>query len=439
MLRFAASSIAAFTALTVLACDQAAGPPGTPDNPGSTRVQGTALQMQTGDSQYATVGRPVAVNPKVLVVNDSGRPVQGVTVNFAVTSGGGSASGTQAVSDSAGFATVGSWTLGSETGANTLTATIRGGDGTPIVFTAIAMCDCWKERAAVNKARRLAGSAVLGGKLYLIGGWNQRDLSLPVEEYDPASDTWVVRGTVPAQYKTGAVALNGELYLVAGEFSGTTPTPALASYDPVTGRLTQHLAPPTPRAQMEAAVVDGRLYVLGGLDGVTGILTTVEAFDPKTETWTTVAPMPRGRYQMAVAVVEGIIYVIGGQARGGPGTYVSEIVASVIAYDPKTDTWTDKASLPERLSSAAVGVVNGRIYVAGGTRFEWTGTDRYVMDPWTPNVYVYDPHTDHWSIQPPMHTPRYEATAAGLDSTVYVIGGVGALGAMLGNVEALKP
>ena len=202
---------------------------------------------------------------------------------------------------------------------------------------------------------------MLDGKLFVLGGLNQRDYTLPVEEYDPIGDTWIIRGSIPAQYKTAVVAMNDELYVVAGEFHDTTAIPSLASFDPATGRLTQHPAPPTPRVQMEAAMLDGRLYVLGGLNYRDGILSTVEAFDPVTETWATVAPMPRGRRAMAVAALDGLLYVIGGEARGGPGTYVSEIVASVIAYDPKTDTmsvlWNDKRSPVSTNTKSVIGMV----------------------------------------------------------------------------------
>ena len=142
---------------------------------------------------------------------------------------------------------------------------------------------------------------------------------------------------------------------------------------------------------------------------------------------------------MSVAVVDGVIYVIGGDVKVGPETYSTETSTSVIAYDPTTDTWTTRASLPKPVKSASVGVVNGRIYVAGGTQFAWTGPDTYVTEIWTPYVYAYDPQTDQWSIQSPMRTGRYDATAAGLDGVLYVIGGVGFRGAMLGTVEALRP
>jgi hypothetical protein len=59
-----------------------------------------------------------------------------VVVTFAVTGGGGSATGTNATTGANGIATAGSWTLGLSPGTNTLTATVP---GLPVVtFTAIA-------------------------------------------------------------------------------------------------------------------------------------------------------------------------------------------------------------------------------------------------------------------------------------------------------------
>ena len=50
-------------------------------------------------------------------------PMQGVTVTFTVTAGGGSVTGATTTTDAQGIATVGGWTLGPAPGANTLRAT----------------------------------------------------------------------------------------------------------------------------------------------------------------------------------------------------------------------------------------------------------------------------------------------------------------------------
>jgi hypothetical protein len=94
------------------------------------------MALHAGDGQAASAGTAVAVAPSVLVTDAHDNTVAGVHVTFAVASGGGSVTGADAVSDSQGVATVGSWKLGSEAGPNSLTATCAGLTGSPVTFTA---------------------------------------------------------------------------------------------------------------------------------------------------------------------------------------------------------------------------------------------------------------------------------------------------------------
>ena len=91
--------------------------------------------MQSGDAQTATVQTTVATAPSVLVTDIYGNPVSGVTVMFAV-GGGGPSTGPTPTTNASGIATVGSWTLGTVAGANTLTATSAGFTGSPVTFSA---------------------------------------------------------------------------------------------------------------------------------------------------------------------------------------------------------------------------------------------------------------------------------------------------------------
>lgn len=103
-----------------------------------TLVAGPATGMAAfaGNGQVATVGTAVNVPPVVSVFDMSGNPVSGVTVTFAVASGGGSITGSTVQTDANGHAAVGSWTLGAAPGPNTLTATVAGLQGSPVTFTA---------------------------------------------------------------------------------------------------------------------------------------------------------------------------------------------------------------------------------------------------------------------------------------------------------------
>ncbi|MEP6999085.1 MAG: Ig-like domain-containing protein, partial [bacterium] len=78
------------------------------------------LSRVSGDAQTAHAGTSVAVAPSVIVTDVGGNPVQGAAVTFAVSSGGGSATAATTSTNAAGVATVGSWTLGTLAGTNTL-------------------------------------------------------------------------------------------------------------------------------------------------------------------------------------------------------------------------------------------------------------------------------------------------------------------------------
>jgi adhesin/invasin len=90
-----------------------------------------------GNGQSAAVGTAVAVAPSVRVTDVYNNPCGGIPVTFAVAGGAGSVTGATATTDASGVATVGSWTLGPATGANTLTATVSG--VSPATFTATGL------------------------------------------------------------------------------------------------------------------------------------------------------------------------------------------------------------------------------------------------------------------------------------------------------------
>jgi hypothetical protein len=83
----------------------------------------TTVRLAAGVSQSARAGAPVPINPAVKVVDESGNPVPGVIVKFAVTAGGGSVTGDSTVTDAGGMAELGAWRLGLS-GVNTLEATV---------------------------------------------------------------------------------------------------------------------------------------------------------------------------------------------------------------------------------------------------------------------------------------------------------------------------
>lgn len=95
------------------------------------------LLANSTTTQNGTTGQAVTALPAVRVVDADGNGVQGISVTFAVTAGGGSITGGVSNTIANGSATVGSWTLGGVAGVNTLeaTATSLTLTGEPVVFT----------------------------------------------------------------------------------------------------------------------------------------------------------------------------------------------------------------------------------------------------------------------------------------------------------------
>lgn len=125
---------APFALLALVACGGSSPTTVTPPPSGNPPA---SIAVQAGDAQQAEPGAAVTIKPAVLVKDASGLPVSGVTVSFAVDSGGGTLTGASSTTGSNGIATVGGWTLGSAEGRNVLKAIA--GSLAPVKIVATAM------------------------------------------------------------------------------------------------------------------------------------------------------------------------------------------------------------------------------------------------------------------------------------------------------------
>jgi hypothetical protein len=124
-------------------------------------------------------------------------------------------------------------------------------------------------------------------------------------------------------------------------------------------------------------------------------------------TWTQKAPMPTARGGLGVAAVNGKIYAIGGiggeiSMAIGAVPYSSGFLNTNEAYDPITNTWETKASMPTARDNFAIATYQNKIYCMGGvtgmTTVPYAGTE--ILLPsylWSTVNEVYDPATDTWN------------------------------------------
>jgi N-acetylneuraminic acid mutarotase len=85
----------------------------------------------------------------------------------------------------------------------------------------------------------------------------------------------------------------------------------------------------------------------------------------------------------------------------------------VEAYDPATDSWTARASMPSRRGGLAVVALGRMIHTFGGE------TSSAVFD----NHESYDPAADAWRVLAPLPTARHGLAAAAVSGRIFVIGG----------------
>jgi N-acetylneuraminic acid mutarotase len=121
--------------------------------------------------------------------------------------------------------------------------------------------------------------------------------------------------------------------------------------------------------------------------------------------------MRHARDHLAAGVVNGRIFVAGG--RDGR----TSTMAVLEEYDPATRTWTERAAMPTGRSGIAGAGLDGRFYVFGGEG------NRSQPQGMFDNVEAYDPAQNAWTRLPPMATPRHGINAAVIGSRIYLPGG----------------
>jgi hypothetical protein len=192
-------------------------------------------------------------------------------------------------------------------------------------------------RAALPTPRTSTSSAVLNGKLYVIGGYvlSNGDLSKAVHAYDPNTDSWTARADAPLHTSYGVAATIGNfIYHTGGGASHLGSY--LSRYSDVSNSWQARTAPPVNLIGPAIATVGRKLYIAGGRhSGSLADNYTMWAYDTLTNAWTQRANMPVGLELHSATSIGTKIYVAGGLmfSDGQPFT-------GLLVYDTQTDSWS---------------------------------------------------------------------------------------------------
>jgi len=290
--------------------------------------------------------------------------------------------------------------------------------------TATGTSNPWNSKAQMPTPRYDLGVAVVDGKIYAIGGRTGEAYAGEVvplgtnEMYDPATNTWTTKASMPTPRFYFAIAVfEKKIYVMGGQkgfnMAGSGEPilcPSTEVYDATTNTWEIKKRMPTSRTELRANTVGDKIYLIGGTNkpGLVGLALN-EVYDPVADTWTTKSPppVPHGVYGYGSAVVDDKIYIIAGS---GTENYSNMI------YDPANDSWSYGKPIPNG-DFAAASATSGfkarkQIYVLGGGWVFGSSLNQ-----------IYDVENNSWSIGSPMPTPRNGLGLAVVDDVLYAIGG----------------
>jgi N-acetylneuraminic acid mutarotase len=293
-----------------------------------------------------------------------------------------------------------------------------------------ALEDSWTVLAEMQTARSGFGVAVVDGKIYAIGGYNGSYLAVN-EMYDPVADAWLTKAPMSTpRADFGVAVVQSKIYVFGGitgpsDYTLPSYTEVTEVYDPEADTWENLTSMPTPRYSLTANVINDRVYLIGGFDPTKMMSfesNVNEVYEPETNTWTTKASIPQGVWNYASAILDNRLYIIGGLVSQpyGPLGSTGTINLNQI-YDAETDEWSSGAIMPSYQVNLVAGATTGelapeKIYVYG--------TD-FVVSPDVPTYFtqVYIPENDTWTDEAPFAPSRSGFSVAVVNDELYAIGG----------------
>ena len=304
-----------------------------------------------------------------------------------------------------------------------------------LVVVAVESSDAnfWVQQTEVPTSRNAVATAVVSGKIYIIGGVPYSNKGGPgwdalptVEIYDTRNHAWRKGADMPTpRIAAKAAVFAGEIYVFGGykrgEIRGEKDQKIVEVYDTRTNTWRRTRDMPTLRRGFRTAVVDGKIYVIGGAifdrqRDVRVATDLVEAYDPLTGRWRKRTRMPTKRTWVDAAVMNNKIYAIGGEISPRLGVPLADaILTKIEEYNPKTDRWRKLPDMPMFKFAYSTIAVDRKIYLIGGYSLDNGFKDLASVD-------VYEPSLKRWGSIPALPSPKMAPSVA-VNGVIYVLGG----------------
>ncbi|KAJ6644555.1 Kelch-like protein 10 [Pseudolycoriella hygida] len=206
--------------------------------------------------------------------------------------------------------------------------------------------------------RSFHGTAVVGHKIYVVGGYDGDVYFNTCRVFDALNKTW--QEISPMHHQrcyVSVVELNGSIYALGG-FNGKVRLKSAERYDPTTNQWTLIANMNFLRSDSHASILNGKIYITGGMTS-RGSLKKSEYYDPETNHWTNIADMSCRRSGLSCVCFQNYLYVMGG--------FDGHVrLRSCERYDPVKNVWNDIPDMYFQRSNFAVEIIDDMIFVIGG-------------------------------------------------------------------------
>ncbi|MDA1476496.1 Kelch repeat-containing protein [Bacillus changyiensis] len=200
---------------------------------------------------------------------------------------------------------------------------------------------------------------------------------------------WEEKAKMPeARINAGSAVVDGKVYIIGGAGTKKSSENQTFMYDPKTNEWTRKADMPTLRSSVKTVTIGHKIYVLGGRSEKGIGVNTLEVYDTKTDTWEKMEDIPfvspYSPEYLYVGAIGKKIYVVGFDFALGT---IPALKKNTYSYDTEEKKWEEKKgqNFPYHVWKGNSVVLNNKLYVFSGHNYSLK------------EVYEYDPVKDNWS------------------------------------------
>ncbi|XP_016365604.1 kelch-like protein 6 isoform X2 [Sinocyclocheilus rhinocerous] len=208
--------------------------------------------------------------------------------------------------------------------------------------------DVWKYNASLNKwiqieylntGRWRHKMAVVGGKVYVMGGFDGTQRLNSVEAYDTFHNCWTeVAALMISVSSFSAASYDKYIFVIGGGPNGKLATNNMQCFDSLSNKWSLKCPMPTEAKCTNAVTFKDAIFVVGGA------MKALYSYSPLEDSWTLIIQLGCERASCGIAACNNKLFITGGRDDK------NEVIATILCWNPETKKLTEECVLPRGVS-----------------------------------------------------------------------------------------